>query len=127
MPRRSKYNFEAMRASMIQLLVLVQLEVELRAMRGRPEAAKNIALQGPSKREGLLKYAAEIERAATTLEKIIRHIRYASHRNNVECPHCHAVLTPAEHIRVDSERVRCGTCGKDFIPATKDGPPIRTS
>jgi predicted Zn finger-like uncharacterized protein len=46
---------------------------------------------------------------------------------NIECPHCHAVLTPAEHIPVDSERVRCAKCGKDFIPPTKDGPPMRTS
>jgi DNA-directed RNA polymerase subunit RPC12/RpoP len=46
---------------------------------------------------------------------------------NVTCPHCNAILSPAEYLRVDDKQLRCGKCGKDFIPPTKDGPPMRTS
>jgi DNA-directed RNA polymerase subunit RPC12/RpoP len=47
---------------------------------------------------------------------------------NVECPHCRVILSPAEYLRLDSERLRCVRCGKDFIPPRKgDGPPMRTS
>ena len=45
----------------------------------------------------------------------------------VECPHFHPILSPAEYLRVDYEHLRCGKCGKDFIPAAKDGTPMRTS
>jgi hypothetical protein len=41
---------------------------------------------------------------------------------------CTAILRPAEYLRVDSERLLCVKCGKDFIPARKgDGPLMRTS
>jgi uncharacterized OB-fold protein len=30
-------------------------------------------------------------------------------------------------VRLDSERLQCGKCGRDFIPPTKDGPTMRTS
>ena len=47
---------------------------------------------------------------------------------NEECPDCHAILRSAEYLRLDSERLRCVKCGKDFIPAKKgDGPLMRTS
>jgi ribosomal protein S27AE len=42
---------------------------------------------------------------------------------NVECPQCRTILSPAEYLRVDYERLRCGKCGNDFIPPRKgDGP-----
>jgi ribosomal protein S27AE len=46
---------------------------------------------------------------------------------NEDCPHCNAILSPSEYLRVDSERLRCGKCGKDFIPKAKNGPTMRTS
>jgi ribosomal protein S27AE len=47
---------------------------------------------------------------------------------NVGCPHCNVILSPAEYLRLDSERLRCGKCGKDFIPPRKDGgTPMQTS
>jgi ribosomal protein S27AE len=45
-------------------------------------------------------------------------IRSAS---NIECPHCNAILSPAEYLRLDGERLRCGKCDKDFIPERKAG------
>jgi uncharacterized protein (DUF983 family) len=51
-----------------------------------------------------------------------------SSAGNVECPHCNAILSPAEYLRVDDKQLRCGKCEKDFIPPRKgDGPPMRTS
>jgi len=36
---------------------------------------------------------------------------------NIECPHCHAILGPADRQRVDdNDRVRCVWCGQDFVP-----------
>jgi ribosomal protein S27AE len=46
---------------------------------------------------------------------------------NVECPICNAILTPAQYLRLDSERLECGKCGADFTPQKKDGQPMRTS
>lgn len=46
---------------------------------------------------------------------------------NEECPNCRAILTRAEYLRLDSERLRCVKCWKDFIPARKDAPPMRTN
>lgn len=46
---------------------------------------------------------------------------------NVECPQCNATLSPADYLRLDGERLRCGKCGKDFAPKPKDGPTMRTS
>ena len=46
---------------------------------------------------------------------------------NETCPHCNAILSPTEYLRIDYEQLRCGKCGKDFIPSAKDGPPMRTS
>src|SRR2546423_8623195 len=34
-----------------------------------------------------------------------------------------AILSPAEYLRIDSERLRCVKCGRDFIPSSKGGPP----
>jgi DNA-directed RNA polymerase subunit RPC12/RpoP len=44
---------------------------------------------------------------------------------NIECPHCHASLAPAEFMRLDFERLRCLKCKQDFIPPAK--PTMRTS
>jgi hypothetical protein len=41
---------------------------------------------------------------------------------NEECPHCHAILSPAEYLRLDSERLRRVKCGKDFIPTKERRP-----
>jgi DNA-directed RNA polymerase subunit RPC12/RpoP len=46
---------------------------------------------------------------------------------NVDCPHCNAILSPSEYLRLDNERLRCVRCGKDFVPQAKDGPTTRTS
>jgi DNA-directed RNA polymerase subunit RPC12/RpoP len=46
---------------------------------------------------------------------------------NVDCPHCHAALSPAEYMRLDSERLRCTKCGKDFEPPQRSGTPMRTN
>jgi hypothetical protein len=46
---------------------------------------------------------------------------------NEKCPHCRAILSPAEYLRLDSERLRCVKCGRDFIPPRKGGPPMRTN
>jgi hypothetical protein len=34
----------------------------------------------------------------------------------ITCPHCKAILTPADWQRVDSEQVKCNWCGGLFIP-----------
>jgi len=46
---------------------------------------------------------------------------------NVECLHCNGIVSPSEYLRFDNERLRCGKCGKDFIPPSKDGATMRTS
>jgi uncharacterized paraquat-inducible protein A len=46
---------------------------------------------------------------------------------NETCPNCDAILSPAEYLRVDSERLRCVRCENDFIPQRKDGLSMRTS
>jgi hypothetical protein len=33
------------------------------------------------------------------------------------CPHCQAILTPADWQRVDGERVKCKWCSGLFVPA----------
>jgi len=35
---------------------------------------------------------------------------------NIECPHCHAILDPADLQRIDGKRVRCAWCGGEFVP-----------
>ena len=35
---------------------------------------------------------------------------------NIECLHCHAVLGPAEQLRIDGEHLRCPKCQKEFVP-----------
>jgi hypothetical protein len=44
-----------------------------------------------------------------------------------KCPHCRAILSPGEYLRLDSERLRCVKCGRDFIPSKKSGRPMRTN
>jgi hypothetical protein len=41
---------------------------------------------------------------------------------NETCPHCDATLSPAEYLRVDSERLRCARCGKGFHPGGERRP-----
>jgi len=45
---------------------------------------------------------------------------------NTECPHCHAILGPAEWQRIDGERLRCLKCQKEFVPKGPEKP-IQTS
>jgi DNA-directed RNA polymerase subunit RPC12/RpoP len=45
---------------------------------------------------------------------------------DIECPHCHATLRPAEHMRLDSERLRCLKCKQDFVYGPKDNPPTQS-
>jgi DNA-directed RNA polymerase subunit RPC12/RpoP len=40
-------------------------------------------------------------------------------RSKLECPHCHERTDHAACLRVDYERLRCGKCGKDFLPQAK--------
>jgi hypothetical protein len=48
--------------------------------------------------------------------------------SNVDCPHCRAVLGPAEYMRLDGKgTLRCLKCGKDFEYQGKGGTPMRTS
>jgi DNA-directed RNA polymerase subunit RPC12/RpoP len=42
---------------------------------------------------------------------------------NIECPHCHETLRPAERMRLDSERLRCLKCKQDFVEHPKSGSP----
>src|SRR5438270_13430558 len=42
--------------------------------------------------------------------------------SNVECPHCNVILSPADYLRLDSERLRCVKCGKDLYPAEERRP-----
>jgi len=44
---------------------------------------------------------------------------------NTECPHCHAVLSPADWHRIDGTLLRYEKCGKEFVPKGPENP-IRT-
>ena len=50
-------------------------------------------------------------------------IKFLRSIGNETCPHCNAILSSAEYLRLDSEKLRCG---KGFIPLEKDGPPMRS-
>jgi len=43
---------------------------------------------------------------------------------NIDCPHCHATLGPADWQMIDRERKRCLKCGQEFVPKPEE--PIRT-
>jgi hypothetical protein len=47
--------------------------------------------------------------------------------HNIECPHCHVMLRPAEYMRLDSERLCCLKCRQEFVYEGKGGsyPEIR--
>ncbi len=36
------------------------------------------------------------------------------------CPHCGFTISPAELVRIDSERVRCPSCRKDLVRKKKN-------
>ena len=38
---------------------------------------------------------------------------------NMECPHCHNKITPAERQTVDTEEIRCPKCRKAFVPGVR--------
>jgi hypothetical protein len=44
---------------------------------------------------------------------------------NTQCPHCNAILGPADRQRIDGERLRCRKCQKDFVLRVTEKP-IRT-
>jgi len=44
---------------------------------------------------------------------------------NIECPHCHHSITPAERMHIDTEHIRCPKCQKEFVPKGPEKP-IRT-
>jgi hypothetical protein len=38
---------------------------------------------------------------------------------NMECPHCHNKITPAERQTLDTEEIRCPKCRKAFVPGVR--------
>jgi len=41
---------------------------------------------------------------------------------NIECPHCHAILGPADRQSIDGKRVGCAWCGGEFVPKGAEKP-----
>ena len=47
--------------------------------------------------------------------------------SNIECPHCRAILTPADFLRLDSVRLRCKWCEGEFLAPQKSGSSMQTN